>query len=76
MSAFRVPYLQPFAFALPAETTGAVRLANFIKHCLVKTLKTEKMGLVDSVSAMHITQCVFSRGISQPCCQASGGKAL
>lgn len=71
MSAFRVPYLQPFAFALPAETTGAVRLANFIKHCLVKTLKTEKKSLVNSVSAVHITQCVFSNGILLPCCQAS-----
>lgn len=76
MSAFRVPYLQPFAFALPAETTGAVRLANFIKHCLVKILKTGKMSLVNSVSAAHIPQCVFSNGISQPCCQASDGKAL
>lgn len=71
MSAFRVPYLQPFAFALPAETTGAVRLANFIKHCLVKTLKTEKKSLVNSVSAVHITQYVFSNGILLPCCQAS-----
>lgn len=76
MSAFRVPYLQPFAFALPAETTGAVKLANFIKHCLVKTLKTEKMSLVNTVSAMHVTRCVFSNGNSQPCCQASDGKAL
>lgn len=76
MSAFRVPYLEPFAFALPAETTGAVRLANFIKHCLVKTSKTEKMSLVNTLSAVHMKQCVFSNGILQPCCQASDGKAL
>lgn len=76
MSAFRVPYLQPFAFALPAETTRAVSLANFIKHCLVKTLKTEKMSLVNTVSAINIAEFVFSSSIPQPYCQTNDCKAL
>lgn len=75
MSAFRVPYLQPFAFALPAETTRAVSLANFIKHWLVKTLK-EKMSLVNTVSAINIAQFVFSNSIPQPHCQTNDCKAL
>lgn len=60
MSAFRVPYLQPFAFALPAETTWAVSLANFIRHFLVKTLKTAKMSLVNTVTDVNTEQFVFS----------------
>lgn len=76
MSAFRVQYLQTFAFALPAETTRAVSQANFIKHCLVKTLKTEKMSLVNTASTIHITQFVFSNSIPQPYCQTNDCKAL
>lgn len=58
MSAFRVPYLQSFAFALPAETTRAVSLANFIKHCLVRTLKTGKMSLVNTLTDVNTAVCL------------------
>lgn len=66
MSAFRVPYLQSFAFALPAETTRAVSLANFIKHCLVRTLKAGKMRLVNTLTDVNTAQFVFSNSILQP----------